>query len=235
MRNRKTWATIAMACGLAGVGVLGCTPNDQYAWDGTDSGGPSCFDQLLLSESGTDPVPASEPTPAQVIALSQPATETANWLTVSSPSFSHARPIPERYTAYGSGNLPALSWSDAPKGTQSFAVIVEDPDALVPRPYVHLVLYNIPGSETSIASQDLEYAQSSDASGMTLGRNSSGALGYAAPQPQSGEPAHSYHFQVFALDKALSLPAGADKQAVIDAMQGHVLAKGLIIGTFQHR
>lgn len=225
MRKRSTFATIAMACGLVGFSAAGCSYNDLFVE------APEGDTEQIAS-----PLPnAGEATPAQVIALSQPATETMEWLDVKSPSFGHAQAIPERFTAYGKSELPTLKWTNVPRGTQSFAVIVEDPDAPVVRPFVHLILYNIPGDEAGISTQDLDYVQASFASGMTSGRNSSGSLGYVAPQPPIGEAAHTYHFQVFALDTALSLPPGAEKQAVLDAMKGHVLAKGETIGTFQHR
>lgn len=235
MLRRKGFAMIAMACGIVGFAGIGCEyTRDAYGDPEGDSEQLAMKDTPVLSEN--TPLPAAgEALPNQVIALSQPTTETMDWLNVSSSAFGHNQNIADRFTGYGNGDLPPLKWSDVPKGVQSFVVIVEDPDALNPRPYTHLILYNIPGNQNGIGSKDLEFAQANNASGTALGRNSSGTLGYVAPMPPAGEGAHTYHFQVFALDSAMNLPAGAEKQDVINAMKGHVLAKGETIGTFQRQ
>lgn len=226
-RNQRA----AAAAGILFIAAAGC----EYSGYNDDS---SLYDVDLgqIQFDAPTPLPsAGEAGPTDVIALSQPATEVTEWLNVESPAFSHGQPIPERYSGWGRNDLPALKWSDVPEGTQSFVVIVEDPDARAPRPFVHMVLYNVPGKAQGITGQDVHSAQANDMHGPMLGRNSSGTLGYVAPAPPMGEASHTYHFQVFALDTTLNLPAGAEKQAVINAMQGHVLAKGETIGTFQRQ
>src|SRR5262245_47936887 len=140
MRKRNSLAMIAMACGIVGFTAMGCQYDEMY----DDSEGNMEQTGQVSSEKfepgGMLPT-AKDAAPTQVIALSQPSTETADWLNVTSPSFDHAQRIPDRFTAFGKNDLPELKWSDVPRGTQSFVVIVEDPDALQPRPYIHLILY----------------------------------------------------------------------------------------------
>ena len=74
-----------------------------------------------------------------------------------------------------------------------------------------------------------------DPKGALQGRNSRGQIGYMGPRPPEGDPPHHYHFQVFALDAPLTMPPGADREALLAAMRGHVLARGETVGTFQKR
>ena len=69
--------------------------------------------------------------------------------------------------------------------------------------------------------------------GMLQGLNSRGSMGYFGPRPPVGDPPHHYHFQVFALDTRLEVPPGAERDAVLEAMKGHVLAAGELVGTYQ--
>jgi Raf kinase inhibitor-like YbhB/YbcL family protein len=152
-----------------------------------------------------------------------------------SSAFKSAQPIPEPYTQYGENFSPALAWSGAPNETKTFALIMEDPDAKQPKPYVHWLIYNLPATTTALHESIPPVLRLEDPRGTLQGRNSRGVIGYAGSKPPAGDPAHHYHFEVFALDAPLALAPGADRESLLKAMQGHVLARGELVGTFQRR
>jgi len=126
---------------------------------------------------------------------------------------------------------PPLSWTPAP-GAGAYAIILEDPDAPTAAPFVHWLIWNIPGSVISLPEGLPAVAGLAAPPGAVQGRNDTGGFGYYGPHPPSG-PAHHYHFQIFALDGPLPLRSDADIHALVSAMQGHVLADGELVGTFQ--
>ncbi len=151
-----------------------------------------------------------------------------NSLTVTSPTFKQGAMIPAKYTCDGDGISPPLAWSGAPEKTTTFALIVDDPDA--PRgTFVHWVLFNIPASVTKLA----EHFPPSQTfpNGMVSGTNDAGTFGYTPPSPPSGT--HRYFFKVYALDSTISLAAGATKAQLVEAMNGHILASGQLIGRYK--
>jgi Raf kinase inhibitor-like YbhB/YbcL family protein len=158
------------------------------------------------------------------ITSQRPETATSGTLTVASPAFRADGVIPQQYSADGGNVSPPLSWSAAP-GARSYAIVVEDTDAPMPTPLAHWVVWNIPGSVTQIP-EGLK-------TGAVQGRNGHGETGYAGPRPPTGDPPHHYHFQVFALDRTLDVPPSADREKLLPAFRGHVLAKGELIGTYQ--
>jgi Raf kinase inhibitor-like YbhB/YbcL family protein len=116
-----------------------------------------------------------------------------------------------------------------PAGTASFALIVTDPDA-PGRTFVHWVIYDLP-AETRILPEGLPgLGQLTD--GPRQGRNDFGEIGYGGPCPP-GNSAHHYHFTLYALDAKLNLPVGATRAQVEAAIQGHILARGELIGLYQ--
>ncbi len=147
-------------------------------------------------------------------------------LSVTSPAFKNGSPIPVVYTCKGDDTSPALSWSDPPSNTKSFALIMDDPDA----PggiWVHWVIYNIPTSMHGLQAAAPIKAQLAD--GSLNGVNSWKKLGYGGPCPPSGT--HRYFFKLYALDAMLNLSSGANKQQLLSAMQNHILAQGELMGT----
>jgi Raf kinase inhibitor-like YbhB/YbcL family protein len=154
-------------------------------------------------------------------------------LDVRSSAFQPGQPIPRAYSQDGEGLSPALEWAAGPAGTRSFALLMEDPDAKAPKPYVHWSLYNLPPDTTRLHEMIPTLPQLPALKRARQGRNSRGTIGYVGPRPPHGDPPHHYHFQVFALDTMLSLDPGADRQALLAAIKGHVLASGEVIGTFQ--
>jgi Raf kinase inhibitor-like YbhB/YbcL family protein len=149
-----------------------------------------------------------------------------------SSAFDHNGSIPSKYTCEGNDVSPPLSWSDAPKGTKSFALIVDDPDAPDPsapkRTWVHWVVFDIPATTTELA----EGAASKLPNGAKTGVNDWKKASYGGPCPPIGR--HRYFHKVYALDTTLALdqPTKADLEK---AMQGHVLAQAELIGTYEKK
>ena len=148
-------------------------------------------------------------------------------LTITSSAFSQGAAIPVQYSCKGRDVSPPLAWSDPPAGTKSFALIVDDPDAPVGT-WVHWVLYNIPPTARGLPEASATEAALAD--GSLNGRTSAGSPGYHGPCPPSGT--HRYFFKLYALDSMLSLPSSADKARLLEAVQGHILAQGELMGTF---
>jgi Raf kinase inhibitor-like YbhB/YbcL family protein len=154
-------------------------------------------------------------------------------LTVISRSFDADGTIPPTYSDYGEKISPELSWSGVPASAKSLVLLMEDPDARQPKPFVHWVLYNLPASISSLPESIPGTPRLPDFGGALQGRNSHGTIGYFGPRPPKGDPAHHYHFQLFALDSTLGLEAGASPAAVLSALKGHVVAHGEIVGLFR--
>lgn len=148
-------------------------------------------------------------------------------LSITSPAFSQGAPIPIQYSCKGRDISPPLTWSDPPAATKSFALIVDDPDAPVGT-WVHWVLYNIPPTAHGLPEATPTEAALTD--GSQNGRTSAGSAGYHGPCPPSGT--HRYFFKLYALDSMLSLPSSTDKAGLLNAMQGHILGQGELMGTF---
>ncbi len=158
------------------------------------------------------------------LAIANPALKAKAALVVSSSVLKSGAPIPDGYTSYGASTSPPLAWRGAPAGARSVAVILEDPDAPTPAPFVHWVIWNLPPAAG--------VPEAKPPPGAVEGKMSIGRMGYFGPRPPAG-PAHHYHFQVFALDRTLDLAAGADAKGLETAMAGHVLASGELVATYQ--
>ena len=146
---------------------------------------------------------------------------------LTSSAFSEGEHIPQKYSCDGEDISPALEWSDPPEGTQSFALIADDPDAPVGT-WVHWVLYNLP-AETLVLPEAMP-GDSELADGSRHGHNSWGRPGYGGPCPPGGT--HRYFFKLYALDTVLDLAAGADKEQLLKAMEGHILAQTETMGRY---
>ena len=149
-----------------------------------------------------------------------------------SSNFTANGSIPRKYTCEGSDTSPALAWSDAPAGTQSFALIVDDPDAPDPKAprmtWVHWVLYDIPVAMTALAEG---VAPDALPAGTRQGTNDWKRTGYGGPCPPVGR--HRYFHKLYALDIVLPDLGAATKAQVEQAMRGHVLGTAELIGTYQ--
>ena len=168
-------------------------------------------------------------------------TSSSGTITISTTAFASNQPIPAKHTAEGEDVSPPLTWTGAPEGTVSFALICDDPDAPSPEfpnddPWVHWVIYNIPGNVNSLPEGIAREVELTTPITAKQGVNSwnDNNVGYRGPEPPKGTGAHRYFFKLYALDKELSV-AGDEvfKHAVEKAMQGHVLAEGSLIGTYE--
>ena len=154
-------------------------------------------------------------------------------LTIQSSAFAQGQPIPRRYSGQGEDISPPLSFSGIGEGAKELAMIFDDPDAPRPETWVHWVIYKIPPDAAGLAEDIPANAQLSSPAGALQGKNTSGDIGYHGPMPPPGHGVHHYHFKLYALDTQLDLKAGADKQALLAAMEGHILGRGELVGTYQ--
>jgi Raf kinase inhibitor-like YbhB/YbcL family protein len=159
-----------------------------------------------------------------VLAADRPETQASATFVLTSRDFKADGEIPRKFTDYDIGMSPSLVWKGLPEGTKSLAVIMEDPDASSSQPFLHWLAWNIDPAAGAIERGSVTL-------GARLGRNGRGHPAYFGPHPP-GKAAHHYHFQMFALDAQLPLKAGASRDQLLQAMRGHVLAKGSLVGTF---
>ena len=153
---------------------------------------------------------------------------------LSSPAFDTGRTIPRKNTGDGDDFSPELRWSHLPEGTQSAALIVDDPDAPSEQPWVHWVIYNIPATESGLPEHVPNSGTVSTApKGAVQGENSWGSVGYRGPAPPPGHGIHHYHFRLYALDSRLPLKPGLLKEELLKTIAGHILAEGELVGTYQ--
>ncbi|MDD5258454.1 MAG: YbhB/YbcL family Raf kinase inhibitor-like protein [bacterium] len=145
---------------------------------------------------------------------------------LSSPSFQDGAMMPDKH-AYKRDNFsPALSWSNIPESTKTLSIICDDPDA--PGIWVHWVIFNIPATEKGLPEK---IGRQEMINNKTIqGKNDFGNLGYDGPVPPRGT--HRYLFKIYALDIELHLNSGASKQQLLKAMEGHILARGELLGIY---
>jgi len=148
---------------------------------------------------------------------------------ISSANFENGGQIPRQFTCDGADVSPQLSWTDAPAGTKSFALIADDPDAPVGT-WTHWVIFDLPARLTSLP-QGVPKADDVPGGGHQ-GRNDFRKVGYGGPCPPPGKP-HRYFFKLYAMDRMLGLKPGCSKQDLEQALQGHVLGNAELIGRYQ--
>jgi Raf kinase inhibitor-like YbhB/YbcL family protein len=168
------------------------------------------------------------------LAKDRPETDARKTIALTSPAFGADGWIPKRMSEYADGVSPPLQWSSV-VGAKSYVVIAEDPDAKPIAPYVHWLAWNIPAEVTALPEGLQEQPRLTDPAGVLQGRTSRGSIAYYGPRPPAGDGPHRYYFQVFALDSLLTVPFGADKEQLLAAMKGRVLAKGYLIGQYQQQ
>jgi len=147
---------------------------------------------------------------------------------LTSSDFGAGGAIPIRFTCEGDNVSPEFSWKEAPGETKSFALIVHDPDAPRAGGFTQWILYNIP-AEKGHLDPDLPKDDNVPGTGVH-GRNDSGEIGYMGPCPPSGT--HRYYVRLFALDTEVRLPPGATHDELTEAMEGHILARAELMGTY---
>ena len=151
---------------------------------------------------------------------------------ITSPAFKNNAYIPTRFMADGTDMSPALKWSDAPEGTQSFALIMEDPDCQSGS-WVHWLIYDLPGDLAGLEERIPREGALPDGTkqGLIWGVKDEDCkrVGYFGPEPPRGE-LHRYFFKLYALDKMLGIGPRATKSALVAAMEGHILDQAEIVG-----
>ena len=151
---------------------------------------------------------------------------------LTSPSFQHGEALPTVYTCQGADRSPALRWNGTPVGTQSLALIVEDPDVPDPahpvRTWIHWVLSDLPPETTTLAEGIKAWELPE---GTREGTNDWNRKGYGGPCPPIGR--HRYYFRLYALSAPTGLPSGASREELARALEGKVLGRAELMGTYQ--
>ncbi len=144
---------------------------------------------------------------------------------VYTQSFEEGKTIPKRFTCDGENISPHVAWKDVPEGTESFVLVMSDPDAPVGT-FFHWILYDIPANVREIPE------------GKSVGKqglNDFGELGYGGPCPPKGHGKHRYYITVYALSSKLGISEGFDARRLLRLMKGKVLAKDSIMGIYERR
>ena len=150
---------------------------------------------------------------------------------LSSAAFTEGGAIPTKHTCDGADLSPALKWEGVPQSAKSIALVCDDPDAPAGT-WVHWVIFNIPVALSELkegvpASENLP-------DGSRQGKNDFRRIGYGGPCPPPGKP-HRYYFKLYALDAGPSLKAGSTKEELLKAIDGHILAEGVLMGKYGRR
>ncbi len=146
--------------------------------------------------------------------------------------FDPGEAIPSEHTCDGENVSPPLAWDGAPDGTETFALIVDDPDA-PGRTFTHWLCYNLPGDAAGLPrAVDFEMHFEGAEPAPEEGVNDFGNMGYGGPCPPPGDAAHRYFFRLYALDTTLDLGPGATRNQLTDAMDGHVLDEEDLVGVY---
>jgi Raf kinase inhibitor-like YbhB/YbcL family protein len=155
---------------------------------------------------------------------------------LTSTAFGEGERIPRKYTGEGEDVSPPLAWSGLPEGTKELALICDDPDAPTPQPWVHWVIYKIPADCQGLPEGVAKSPRPKEPAGALQGANSwpSGqTIGYRGPMPPPRHGVHRYFFRLYALEVGLVIEPGKDKSWLLDAMSGHILGEGQLMGTYE--
>jgi len=166
------------------------------------------------------------------------AAEMEDTIVVSSSAFDHHGTVPEVNSAYGDNVSIDLSWSNLPAGTVQLALINDDPVVPMPSPFVHWVAYNIPAAAGGLPagmSSDPKVEGVPGLEGMINGVNGLRRTGYFGPRPPVDGKLHAYHYRIYALDAALNLEEGLNKEQLLEAIDGHVLGTGMLMGHYERK
>jgi Raf kinase inhibitor-like YbhB/YbcL family protein len=153
-------------------------------------------------------------------------------ITVKSSSFHEGEAIDKKYSTEGRNVSPALEWSGVPDEAGELVLMMEDPDGSAGN-FSHWLVYNIPPTVIQFPEGIEPTLRPGKIAGIHQGKNSFVKLGYGGPLPASGSGVHHYYFHLFALDQKLNLEPGLYKEDVQKAMSGHVIARGVIMGTYE--
>ena len=156
-------------------------------------------------------------------------------ITITSASFVANSVIPKKHTGEADDTSPPLAWSGVPNGTRELALICDDPDAPRTEPWVHWVIYGISPGTQSLPEAVPPRENLQEPQGACQGLNDFGKPGYGGPMPPRGHGTHHYHFKLYALDAQLNLPPRQTKKKLLEAMKGHIVAQGELVGTYERK
>ncbi len=148
-----------------------------------------------------------------------------NEMRLTSQAFEDGEVIPLRYAATGTNELPPLEIDEAPPGTRSLVVLIEDPGSPLGNEVTHWLAWNIPPETHHLDATHVP-------EGTRLGTDTFGKIGYTGPNPPEGR--HHYRMRVLALDTELELAAGANRADLDHAIAGHILDEAWLTGIFEH-
>jgi Raf kinase inhibitor-like YbhB/YbcL family protein len=152
-------------------------------------------------------------------------------LELTSPSFAPDSPLPIRYTTAAADISPPLSWYGCPSGARELVLVMEDFDVPFPNPLTHFISWNLGEGLQEGALPNREGAGNDPS--ISLGQNGMGHARYDGPAPPAGHGVHHYVFQLFAIDRELAFDVIPKTKDVADVLEGHVLAFGVLVGTFE--
>lgn len=156
-------------------------------------------------------------------------------LIVECPAFASYRSIPPIYTEDGSDLSPELQWGRPPEHTKEWVLIVDAAGVSPNEPWVHWLLYNLPAKRSVLPGALPAVHELAEPAGARQGINSWGTVGYRGPAPPHGHGPHRYHFRVAAIDKRLNLPPGITREELQNAMEGHIVDQGELVGTYERQ
>jgi Raf kinase inhibitor-like YbhB/YbcL family protein len=166
------------------------------------------------------------------------AAQTPQKIVVTSPTLEQGQPVPWQHTPDGRNASPALSWSNVPAGTKEFAVVCEDPGAGNPPPFVHWLMYKIPGTAKGLPEALPIYASAplpAELNGAIQGTNGFRRPLYRGPAPPPGK-VHDYHFIVYALDTNVVVKPDQPpltRAQLLEAIDGHIIGKGELVAHYE--
>jgi Raf kinase inhibitor-like YbhB/YbcL family protein len=168
----------------------------------------------------------------KIVAAKEEIADAPDTIRLESPAFADGEPMPARYTADGEKLSPPLRWSGAPEEASALLLIVEDADSPTPVPLMHAIAWDLSLADCVLPEGALK-SEGAPGLGYPMGRNSFKKTEYLPPDPPPGHGAHRYVFQLYALDRPLDLADGVGKDDVVDGVKDAVIAKGLLIGTYE--
>lgn len=146
---------------------------------------------------------------------------------IKSPAFEEGELIPKKYTCDGVNVSPPLQWSSLPADVESIVLICEDPDAPSGL-WTHWIIFNLPAETKGVSEFIMEREVLEN--GAQQGLNDFGTIGYRGPCPPGGS--HRYYYRIYALDVLLELPSRINRQDLLEAMNGHIIDQGQIMGIY---
>ncbi len=172
---------------------------------------------------------AKDPSPAGMGSLSlarlgSPELLGADGFKLKSAAFEDGEALDPCFTADEEDAVaPPLEWSDPPSGAMELALVVEDPDAQGDEPACHWLVWGLAPQQGQLLEGEVP---------PKVGKNAQANSEWLLPRLPEGEQ-HNFMFQLFALDAPLDVAPGATRDALLDAMEGHVIGSALLTATYE--